>query len=218
MPAPSQPVTPAPAPVDQTPADLDKDGIDDEEGLKAFNNGDGNGDGIPDYLQSNVSSVISKVTKQPITLAANGDCQTITKLSLLRQEELAKRDNRFSYDNGLVDYALECEKPGQSGIVTLYLDRTIQGTGSVRKFRQDDSFIAINGSTVKTILVGKQSVTTASFTVIDGGDYDDDGKADGKIHDPFGISTPRAYYVDYVWLLIIPIALYVGVRAFRARR
>lgn len=221
---PSQPATPvepektpvAPTPpIDQTAKDQDSDGIDDLAEAKAHNFGDGNGDGIPDNMQANVSSLVSGVTQRPVTLAAMGDCRDITSFTVIGENELDKNDRAHRYPHGLVDYALNCDEPGQSAAVTVYYDEHLNGDFTWRKLAQPTlEFQAIDTAKPSLRAVGQGNVTVATYMLSDGGGLDDDGKADGKILDPAGLAVSVFQPGDLLWLT--PVLLLAGVLVARA--
>ncbi len=199
--------TPKPQPVDQKAKDIDSDGISDEEENKAHNNGDGNGDGIPDSRQNNVASRISEITNKPVTLEARGDCSVIEHFAVIPESKLAKQDKRHKYPQGLVDYRLACDESGQSSTVTVYYDQIYNNPGNWRKFTPgQETFATLDFVNQVKQPVGKSKVTTASYIVRDGGDQDDDRKANGKITDPAGFATRTFYILDLGWAIPVLIA------------
>ncbi len=221
--APSQPILvepaqPLPVPVDQVRDDGDSDGIDDAEEARAYNNGDGNGDGIPDSIQRHVASRVSTVTGKPVTLEARGECQVIKKFVVLGESELEKNDTRYRYPNGLVDYEIACNQPGQSTTVSIYYDTTL--SGQWRKFASVNmKFAKLEAATVSQKTIGNAVVTVVSYGLTDGDSNDDDGKQDGKILDPAGFAQRTLYAGDAFWVLIpILIAAAFVVRAIRHHR
>ena len=207
--------TPTTPPVDQTAKDQDADGLDDATEAKAHNFGDGNGDGIPDNMQANVSSMVSEVTQRPVTLAAMGDCTDITSFTVVGEGELDKTDLTHRYPHGLVDYALDCDKPGQSADVAVYYDEQLDSGFTWRKLAQPTlEFQVIDSAEPALRAVGQGDVTVISYAVSDGGNLDDDGKTDGKILDPAGLAVSIFQPRDLLWLT--PVLLLAGVLIARA--
>lgn len=221
---PSQPATPveseeAPTvptpPIDQTVKDQDSDGVDDSTEAKAHNFGDGNGDGIPDNMQANVSSLISGVTQRPVTLAAMGDCTDISSFTVIGEGELDKNDLTHRYPYGLVDYAVGCSKPGQRAEVAVYYDEQLGGEFTWRKLaRPTLEFQAVADAEPTSRAVGQGNVTVIAYAVSDGGSLDDDGEANGKILDPAGLAVSVFQPGDLLWLT--PVLLLAGVVVARA--
>lgn len=197
--------TPAeePAPTPETSlTDTDHDGVPDEEEDKALNNGDGNGDGIPDKDQPNVASEISLVTNRPVTLAASGDCQQIHGFDVIAKANV--EDPNYTYPQGLFDFELSCAQNGQSAEVTLYLDTTNHSGWTWRKFNRFGQVYATigNGAKIHATKVGENMVTVVTYSITDGDDLDEDHAANGIILDPVGPGIHTAGFSWSWWLLL----------------
>ncbi|MGB4758812.1 MAG: Calx-beta domain-containing protein [Candidatus Saccharimonadales bacterium] len=212
-------------PAEQLPKDSDRDDILDAEEARAINHGDGNGDGIPDSMQKSVASRISPVTSRPITLEAEGDCSTITSFTTVSQTSLKKSDKRYRYPEGLVDFKLLCTDKAQKANVTIYYDKVLAGKSSWRKFLRAEggNYSSVLSVQLTTQPIGKQTVSTAHYTITDGGILDDDGKADGMIKDPAGLAMQQWYIWDKLWILLpvgfaIWLALHLSHRRHKAQQ
>ena len=177
--------------------DLDLDNVPDEIEKAAPNNGDSNGDGIQDYLQTNVSANINPVTGRYATLEVQGECATITGYELVSEASLLEAEN-FDFEIGLHDFELRCAEAGGEARVTVYWDRAYDtdlwtyrkyypGSG---EYRNIDALVTTQTREVS----GRGAVTVSEYTVVDGGDLDLDGEANGVILDPAGptVSTLRS--------------------------
>ena len=171
-----------------TDTDDDGDGnLDAEENLAP--NGDGNGDGIADAIQSTVATRPNPVTGVHTTLAATGGCDVVNEYEVNLERELTKQDPLFSYPVGLNDFTLNCANAGDSASVTFFYDREYDT--SVWFFRKFDEFgvayADISSSlTYGTAVVNGNNVTTATYSLTDGGIHDSDGIQDSVIIDPAG--------------------------------
>lgn len=223
QPIPDTPLTTTPAPLTGTPEPLttspagnlahDEDGISDDDENKAHNNGDGNGDGIPDSQQNSVSSIVLPVTGASVTFQLTGECHALSKLTVLKQSELPKKDAGYNYPLGLFDYDLTCSQAGQSGTVKIYLDKEYSNSWITRKFNRNTkqfSTIPKNDVIYGAAQVGGVTVSTITYTATDGGPLDEDGQKNGVITDPVGPAVRRLNW--WVW---VPIgaALVVAVAA-----
>jgi|GEM_PF-1534724 len=212
------PVEQQPQPADQVKQDLDGDGVPDEEEQKAHNRGDGNGDGIPDTKQANVASVISAVTKQPVTLEVWGECTTIKKFAVVPEQKLDKQDKRFRYPYGLVDYTLSCDEAGQNAHVTIYYNKQYDDIARWRKFNpSSEQFTELASLQQLAQPIGNRDVSTVQYSLRDGGDNDDDGKRNGTIIDPAGPAIRTFYFWDVGWILPVLLGGYFIGRSFHHR-
>jgi hypothetical protein len=92
----------------------------------------------------------------------------------------------------MVKFTIECQDEGQTVPVTLFYDRLYDTSKSVVRFYNDQTqtYDTIPGATFGSHTVNGGPVTTASYSVTDGGKFDIDGTVDGVIHDPVGLSIP----------------------------
>ncbi|MCA9344422.1 hypothetical protein KC946_01155 [Candidatus Saccharibacteria bacterium] len=152
----------------------------------APNQGDGNNDGIKDYLQSNVTSF--KTKKGSYITAACSACTTISKVKSFLQEEIPVIDNDFSYPLGMVDFTLDT---GVGEIVDIELYFYTAGDAEEfvgRKFITNNStFSDLPNATLQKINNAGSNAIKLSYSIQDGGNLDDDGVANGKIVDPVGL-------------------------------
>jgi hypothetical protein len=194
----------------------DNDGIKAEDEDAALNNGDGNGDGIPDRQQSNVASRLSSVTGKPVTLAVTGDCQTVNSFNVV--SESGKDDPDYTYPHGLFEYELACAQKGQGAEVTIYLDTVYDEDWAWRKFNRFGLVYATVGERAQfgTAQVGDHTVTTITYPITDGDDLDEDGVANGIILDPSGpgVSTKASWY----WWLLLPLLVIIIWMLYKKRR
>ena len=179
-----------PSEVASTTADIDGDGnIDSNEDL-GTNGGDGNGDGILDSQQVNVSGVPNATTGTNTTLEAAGACAVFSENAVVVESSLSSADITFDYPFGLLDFQVRCAAPGESVTITVHY-ATVHDTSDWvwRKFDSLGSVYATIDDLViyGTATVGSTLVTTATFTITDGDPRtDEDGIANGVIDDPSG--------------------------------
>ena len=168
----------------------DGDGLSNSEEDKGNNNGDGNGDGILDSQQPFVSSKLSSVSGNPVTLESNGStCRLITGYDILSESANATQDQDFDYPVGLMDFALSCSNIGESATIVFYFDKEYDVTDwQWRKYdRTTNQYTTIQSAVVYDVkTVGSEQVTTATYSLTDGANLDDDGTANAVIIDPAG--------------------------------
>lgn len=163
----------------------DTDGVDSTTELGAANFGDGNGDGIDDYLQSNVTSLPNSVTGGYNTIASTG-CNELSNVSTKAESQLSASDTAYDYPVGLFNFSVNCLSPGGTANITIYYDKVYDtSTWKARKFI-NNAYSDIPGAVFGTAVTGGTSVTTLSYSVTDGSALDADGVVNGVIVDPVG--------------------------------
>jgi hypothetical protein len=168
------------------PLDTDNDGVPDYIETAGPNGGDTNGDSILDAEQPGVVSLRNQKTNTYNTLVATGDC---AEFRATEHQLSSLPDAAF----GAWKFGLHCSSPGDRATVTLYLDKAYEtDKWRVVKVSSDGSTKQDISSqvTLSTKMLGAKSVTALAYTIVDGGDLDDDGTADGEIVDPLAIETP----------------------------
>ena len=211
----------------------DGDGVDTATEYAAPNDGDGNGDGVLDYAQSNVASVINGTNSEYATLEALGSCEFIDGFEFVVEASLSAQDTTAEYFIGLHGFALECGNPGDSADITVIWDREYDTSNWVyKKFNpgtNEYSFID-DIVTLSTRTIGGTLKTITEYSITDGGDLDVDGAIDGRIEDPAGPAIPEiqedvllrtgGQIIDFLPLVLIGIgfiSLY-GAWAYRAKQ
>jgi hypothetical protein len=174
--------------------DTDNDGVADAEELLGLNGGDSNGDGIADFLQSYVTTVPGYDTTHPYGIEVlSPTCNTIVGLDD-RSELSISDDVSYSYPVGLLEFELDCTTPGDSAIVRIYFDADYSATTSTWVFRkwQWSGWLSLNPQPTlwtHTFVTGPfagSTITTATYTLTDGGINDADALSDARIVDPVG--------------------------------
>ena len=153
------------------------------------NGGDGNGDGVPDALQTTVASFVNPDDGHYITLEASGACTGIDAVGPADPGALPD-DPSWVYPFGRIAYALACDSVdatflfhGADSIATLYLRRRSDGPHGPW----------INDASVRfgSRTVGGVDVPTASATARDGDGGDIDERA-GHIEGIAGLASLTA--------------------------
>jgi hypothetical protein len=170
--------------------------------------GDGNGDGKQDSAQNDVVS--AKVTKLDntstqvfVTLVAdskNGAIDTDTNTAQLTnvQQQAKPADLPATLDLpiGLLDFSAKVSTVGQAETFSLYVDSSLNVNGY---WKQDASGTWVNLASApyggKVVIEGNK--TRVDFTITDGGEFDNDGQADGIITDPGAVGAMPLSLVGY---------------------
>ncbi len=169
--------------------DTDGDGVSNAFEDAGFNAGDGNGDGIADSMQINVSGAPNPVTGAYSTLHSTGTCDFITENQFFAESAFSD-DSDTTYPVGLADFTLDCDSAGQGSTIVIYYDQLYDTSSwTYRKYNSNTSTYSDISDliTFSTATVGGTPVTTVSFTVTDGdARTDEDGILNGEISDPSG--------------------------------
>lgn len=169
-------------------ADFDADGIPDSEEDAGPNNGDANGDGIPDKLQPTVTTFANK-DKTYITLATNG-CSENGTVSSINGASLRGRDNGYYYPFGLTDFKLNCSRGDEVNVQLFVHTNDPVKAFRARKYSQDTQrYFDLPGSVLAQVDIGDSKALKLTYSIKDGGQYDDDGQANGVIVDPVGLAA-----------------------------
>ncbi|GHD79421.1 DUF4347 domain-containing protein [Vogesella fluminis] len=164
--------------------------------------GDGNGDGHTDSTQANVSSVafLNTTTAQSnpgaakpvyVTLVADSDsgktgATATAALSDVKQlDKPADAPADLTMPLGLIAFKADAGSAGASKNFSLYVDSSISVNGYWKKLGSDWVNLASEQYGGKLITEGGK--TRLDFSIEDGGQFDNDGKADGVITDPGAI-------------------------------
>lgn len=169
--------------------DTDNDGIPDAVEAAGPNNGDANGDGIPDKDQKNVGTIFSPAGNGYVTFEVSGGCTVAEAISAYTESQMAAQDLNWAYPLGLVSFRLPCT----SASVKLYYHGVSSLTGyTMRRYgptvpgnAASAAWSSVPGVTFGTATIAGNTVATASYTLRDGQPGDDTG-TDGTIVDPVG--------------------------------
>jgi len=169
--------------------DTDNDGIPDAVESAGPNNGDANGDGIPDKDQKNVGTIFSPAGNGYVTFEVSGGCSVAEAISAYTESQIAVQDTSWAYPFGLVSFRLPCS----AATVKLYYHGVTSLTGyTLRRYgpttpgnATTSTWTTVPNATFGTATVGASTVATASYGLSDGQPGDDTG-IDGVIVDPVG--------------------------------
>ena len=167
--------------------DEDDDGVEGEIEDLAPNEGDGNGDGMADSEQENVTSLPNQGSDDGyVTLAAPAGTTLVDVEAMTMPMTLPTDVNDMP--QGLLSFSIQGIEPGAEVSVTLYLENDNSPLNSYWKYDEmsghwtDYSDMVTYGNT----MVGDQQVTTVTIMLVDGGMGDHDGLPNGTIVDPGG--------------------------------
>lgn len=174
---------------DSIDTDDDGDGSADSIESAGPNSGDANADSTPDYIQKNVTTIMSGVTNTYNTLEVlSPTCSQVRDLRSVAETDLAAQDN-YDYPVGLWDMSIDCDNPGESATVRIIIDGQADTTGwQLRKFTESlSSYTALAGSTsFGAETIGTDQKTVINWQVTDGATNDEDQTTNAHISDPTG--------------------------------
>lgn len=161
--------------------------------------GDGNGDGIPDVQQANVSSIAFRNTEQVsvnpdapvvfVTLVGGseagipGSAAAGQITSAQQLDAPADRPANLAMPLGLIGFTAVAAQAGASETFSLFVDGDVAVNGY---WKQNTSGTWVNLASAQYggRVVSENGKTRLDFVIEDGGEFDDDGVADGIISDP----------------------------------
>jgi hypothetical protein len=167
--------------------------------------GDGNGDGIADSKQNAVVSKPLMLTSQPesateetpslyVTLVAasiNGKvgASEITQITQITQKN-APSDLPMGVDMpiGLIAFSSTVATPGSSSSFSLYVDSSLSFNGYWKQ-NQDGIWTNLASPAFGGSITPEGGKLRIDFKIVDGGEFDLDGMADGVITDPGAIGS-----------------------------
>ena len=152
--------------------------------------GDGNGDGIIDTEQNNVTSIVFRNTDKPstnpnapkvfVTLVANetAGLQNGAIITAVSQEDApSNKPDNIDMPLGLISFRAETTV-GEAQLFSLWVDSSIAINGY---FKQNTMGQWVN---IASQIVAVGSKNRIDFVIKDGGEFDSDGEVNGVIVDP----------------------------------
>ena len=167
--------------------DSDGDGIPNTEEKASPLGYDINEDSVKDQYQTTVTSELSDVTGEYISAVVE-NCTAGFQSFVTEAEEDVSNDVGYDYPLGLQNFTADCGTPGSTADFTIYFDKEYDTSNWMyRKYTPAKGFFDFNDQvTYGTETVNGKTVTTVSFSVTDGSEFDADGLANGIIVDPVG--------------------------------
>ncbi|MEK8017249.1 MAG: pilin [Candidatus Parabeggiatoa sp.] len=154
------------------------------------NNGDGNGDGIPDSEQANVTSIPNAVDGNYLTLQAEPATCKLANVQTTVENELPTPDNNADYPYGLIEFEAACNEAN----ITVFYHGSEELNGAYRKYGPTPPYTnglsewySLPNVTLGFVKIGDKNLLKVSFTLKDG-ELGDDTKVDGKIIDIGGLT------------------------------
>ena len=167
----------------------DGDGTSTAEEYAGPNNGDANGDGIPDYAQRSVATRVSPVSNGYTSLEVTGECELIRAFEIIQESSLERQDTAAEYFVGLHDFELECGNLADSVDVAVYWDRLYDTDNWIYKkynARTNEYSFIDDRVRLETVSIAGTAKTVSRYVLRDGGDLDTDGETNARIIDPAG--------------------------------
>jgi hypothetical protein len=215
----------------QNPED-DSDGIPTIIENAGPNSGDANADGIPDYAQQNVASLINSITGKYSTLVVEGGCEVIDGFDFVAEASLGSQDNDAEYFIGLHKFELECVNPGDTANVKVIWDKQYDTSNWIyKKYNPATNryFFIEDRVTLSTETIAGTPKTITKYSITDGTELDIDGARDARISDPAGpaIITPSitntlvrtgGKYINYLPFILALFGAYFAYQSSKLRQ
>lgn len=183
--------------------DYDDDGSDNETEQSSPNGGDANNDGLADYLQVSVTSLVEYNGAGYITISS------VDGSRIYESESINFSENGYIYPYGQIGFKIDASQ-AEVDIIYHFTDN-LEGyeyrknySDNIKRIQENTSFsfIEINGNQVAKV----------RLRLFDGGSGDFDRELNGVIHDPGGpalLITANIPFWDWWWILVlIPPTLY----------
>lgn len=172
--------------------DNDGDGVVDDIEVGGPNSGDANSDGTPDVEQPFVSTYVNTASGKYVSVVVSNSC-SLTTVDSQTEAAHGTKDSGYDYADGFIGFTAGCGTNGFSMNVSVYYYGITQGPLVLRKYNPTtNGYFTVAGATLSQQTIGGQTVTKASYTVVDGGNLDVDGVANGVIIDPVGLASAVA--------------------------
>ncbi|MGB4499222.1 MAG: choice-of-anchor U domain-containing protein [Methylococcaceae bacterium] len=146
--------------------------------------GDGNGDGMPDAQQENVTSIKAESDGAWFTIAANSEDSEMVSvqnvvLTPIPTMELPPLPTGYDFaSKNSVSFTLNNLAPGATVPVSLFFDDPTAKINGYAKLIND------NWELVPAMVIHSAGRTQLEFSLTDGGLFDEDGMVNGSILDP----------------------------------
>jgi hypothetical protein len=176
--------------IDSSLIDKDFDGVTDLTEDAAPNSGDANDDGTGDSSQMNVISYVNSKTGDYAVLEST--CDSIENFSLVN-ESISQPDTGYDYPFGLADFQTTCTSHGDTATIRQYY-YGVEGDDiyTVRKFLPNGTYKTIPGYDLLGSPINGDIIFFVQYDITDGGEFDDDGTANGVVVDPSGAGVVTA--------------------------
>lgn len=165
----------------------DTDSIPNDIEDAAPNDGDANDDGVQDSQQNNVASFYNSVTGSYAVLEVPSSC--IVQSVLVGAESRNEvQDPDAAYPLGLMDFTVKCESAGQTVPITqYYYTKTNTDELVMRKYNAArQTYQGMPVATIDQINIKDSPVVKAKYSIVEGGQLDEDGLMNKVIVDPSG--------------------------------
>ena len=142
---------------------------------------------------SAITSSLIKASSLAITNKDNTaptDCTTFKSANLLAPNTIASPDQQVTILGGL-DFTLTCT-PGAETKVHYTLGTTVSDIAKLRIYKHSTKANKTEDITSQTTITNLNGKTVISYSLIDGGTMDEDGKVNGEIVDPVYVGLEDA--------------------------
>lgn len=137
---------------------------------------------------SSITTTMMKSSELKLNGAGeNSSCQTIANANLVSSDSVKKSLGSKIVLLGGVDFTLECKK-GATASITYVLGDTVSDISKMHLYKMVSGRLTDITKSVKMV-VNNDNKIAITYSLTDGGQWDDDGKANGLIVDPLYIGA-----------------------------
>jgi hypothetical protein len=158
------------------------------------NNGDGNGDEISDADQSNVHTVLTNLTPQTWVTFVHPQACDFDSGFVGAESDFDVHDSQYDYPSNFFGFEINCPQPTVT--VSLYFHGL---TGQAKDYiprkylSYNDTYITLDGASMEDVTMDGKNVIKLTYSITDGGKYDNDQAVNGVIIDPASLAySPTA--------------------------
>ena len=171
----------------------DTDSIPNDIEDAAPNDGDANNDGTKDSQQNNVASFINKVTGSYSVLEVPVIC-TIQSVLVGAESRNEVQDPDAAYPLGLMNFTVKCAAAGQIVPITqYYYTKTDTDELVMRKYNAArQTYQSLPKATLDQVSIKDRPVVKGQYSIVEGGQLDEDGLMNGVIVDPSGPAREKS--------------------------
>ncbi len=122
----------------------------------------------------------------------SSSCTANTAVSIIAEPTQTNLDDdNYQYPTGLLSFTLTgCIVGGTETITVYYYGDYDLNKLILRKYNSaTNTYTTITNATLTSVTIGGETAVKAVYTVVDGGELDADGTANGTIVDPVGIGV-----------------------------
>lgn len=154
------------------------------------NGGDLNGDGTEDALQDNVIVVLNGNTNLYVAFEYTDVCD-VENIAIKKEADLGAQDSTYSFASGLFSFKLTACTQSAVTVSQYYwgLGSSASDFTARKYLSYNNTYVNLDGASLENKTIGGTNVVKLTYSLTDGGKYDNDQTVNGEIVDPAGLAT-----------------------------